>query len=157
MSAFTASTRAEAVVRAPQSEIWDALIDPDLIARFTPFVRRITVDGEHWVWELTGLEVAGIGVSRVFTEQLTLIEPERIEFHHDPPPGTKEKAGVEGWYALSPVGSDTRLLTSLEITVDLPVPKAAGGAVRAAMERVMRTMGDRFSANLLEHLGTTTA
>ena len=159
MTVFKATTHAEAVVLAPQQDIWDVLVDPDLVAKFTPFVTRITAEGDHWRWQMGGLEVLGKSLSPAFTERMVLTEPTRIEFHHDPPAGTKEKSSVEGWYDLSTVpeedGGGTALVTDLTISLDLPLPKAAGGAVKKAMSRVIDTMGDKFSATLLEHLGTT--
>lgn len=155
MTSFSAQTHAEAVVLAPQDEIWAALVDPDLVAAFTPFLERITADGEHWRWELTGLNVLGLKVARAFTERMVFDEPHRIEFHHDPPEGTTEQAGVEGWYALRPVDGGTELITDLTITVDLPLPKASGRAVRATMGKVVDRMGDTFAERLLAHLGTT--
>jgi carbon monoxide dehydrogenase subunit G len=157
MNSFSAKTHAEAVVLAPQEEIWAALVDPVLMARLTPFLRRITAAGDHWVWEMTGLNVLGLKVAPTFTERMVFTEPDRIEFHHDPPAGETEKAGVEGWYSLAPTGASTgpatRLVTDLEITVDLPLPKASAPAVRATMRKVIDTMGDRFSQRLLDHLG----
>lgn len=162
MTVFHATTHAEAVVLAPQQEIWDVLVDPDLVARFTPFVKRIVADGQHWRWEMGGLEVLGKSVAPAFTEQMVLKEPDRIEFHHDPPQGAKEKSWVEGWYDLAPAhdvedeeGEATALVTDLTISLDLPLPGVARSAVRATMSKVIDTMGERFSANLLEHLGTT--
>jgi carbon monoxide dehydrogenase subunit G len=153
MSSFSAKTRAESVVLAPQQDIWDVLVDPVLMARFTPFLRSITADGDHWLWEMSGLNVLGLKVAPAFTELMVLTEPDRIEFHHDPPAGRTEKAGVEGWYALAPTDDGTELVTELTITLDLPLPKASGRAVRATMRKVIDTMGDRFSHRLLEHLG----
>jgi carbon monoxide dehydrogenase subunit G len=145
------------VVLAPQQDIWDALVDPDLMARFTPFLEQITADGDHWRWELTGLSVLGAKVAPAFTERMVFKEPDRIEFSHDPPEGTTEQAGVAGWYALAPVpdedGPATELVTDLEITVELPLPRAAGRAVRATMKKVIDRMGDQFSERLLDHLG----
>ncbi|MCD4532989.1 hypothetical protein LRP67_02695 [Nocardioides sp. cx-169] len=152
MAVFSATTTAEAVVPHQRSSIWDALIDPALVGRMTPFVKRIEDRGEHWVWSMVGLEVLGAGFSPTFTERMTLKEQERIEFHHDPAAGAKERAGVTGWYDLREVDGGTRLETSMEICVSLPLPRAAGPAVRTAMKGVMATMGDRFSKNLLEHL-----
>lgn len=153
MARFSADTRAQAVVAAPRSEIWAALTDPSLVAEMTPFVRRITADGDHWRWEMSGLSVLGVGVSPAFTEKMTYDEPERIEFRHDPPPGATERSAVEGWYELEEVEGGTRLTTSLEITLDLPLPKVSGRAVRATMNTVIDQMGERFSRNLLAHLG----
>jgi carbon monoxide dehydrogenase subunit G len=152
MAVFSATTKAEAVVPHDRSRIWDALVDPALVGRMTPFVKRIEASGEHWVWSMTGLEVLGVGFSPTFTERMTLKDQERIEFEHDPPSGAKERAGVTGWYDLSDVDGGTRLETSLEICVSLPLPRAAGPAVRSAMKGVMATMGDRFSNHLLDHL-----
>jgi len=157
MTRFSAETRADAVVTAPRADIWAALTDPALVAELTPFVRRITADGAHWRWELSGLKVLGVGVAPTFTELMVLDEPERIEFRHDPPDGDSERSGVEGWYALSEVDEGTRLVTSLEITLDLPLPRASSRAVKAAMGRVIDQMGDRFSKNLLAHLDATEA
>jgi carbon monoxide dehydrogenase subunit G len=155
MPRFSADTRAEAVVSASRAEIWRALTDPALVADLTPFVRGITADGDHWHWQLSGLKVLGVGVAPAFTELMVLDEPERIEFRHDPPDGAPERAGVEGWYALTAVEGGTRLVTTLEITLDLPLPRASSRAVKAAMHGVIDQMGERFSRNLLAHLDAT--
>ena len=152
MTRFSADTRAEAVVGAPRAAIWAALTDPALVGDMTPFVKSIRADGDHWLWQMGGLKVLGVGVAPAFTERMAFSEPERIEFHHDPPAGAKERAGVTGWYDLREVDGGTRLETSLDICINLPLPKAAGPAVRTAMKGVMATMGDRFSKNLLDHL-----
>ena len=47
------------------------------------------------------------------------------------------------------------LATDLTITLDLPLPGSPGAAVRATMRKVIDTMGDRFTPNLLGHLGAT--
>ncbi len=157
MTRFSASTEATAVVKATRQEIWDLLVDPDAIAEMTPFVKRITADGDHWRWEMSGLEVLGKNVSPAFTEKMTFTDLERIEFRHDPPEGTTERSAVEGWYDLSDADEGTRLATSLEITLDLPLPKVSSKAVTATMSGVIEKMGDRFSKNLLDRLGTTEA
>lgn len=153
MTHFAADTRAEAVVAAPRADIWATLTDPGLVAELTPFVRRITEHGDHWRWEMGGLSVLGVGVSPAFTERMSYDEPRRIEFRHDPPDGATERSAVEGWYQLEEVDAGTRLTTSLEITLDLPLPRASRPAVKRAMAGVIGQMGDRFSQNLLDHLG----
>ena len=45
----------------------------------------------------------------------------------------------------------------MEITVDLPFPGLLRPAVTTAMKGVVALMGQRFSHNLLAHLGATTA
>ncbi|QIG45257.1 hypothetical protein G5V58_23100 [Nocardioides anomalus] len=154
MASFSAKTHAEAVITASPEEVWAVLVDPDLMARFTPFLKQITADGDHWRWEMAGIDVLGVKVAPAFTEKMVFDEPDRIDFHHDPPAGKQEKAGVEGWYSLAPADDGgTTLVTDLEITLDLPLPKAAGRAVKATMRKVIDTMGDNFSQNLLDHLG----
>ena len=153
MTRFSAETRAEAVITAGREDVWSALTDPELVGELTPFVRRITADGDHWRWEMSGLKVLGVGIAPAFTELMTYDEPTRIEFRHDPPAGATEKSAVEGWYELAEDDAGTRLVTSLEITLDLPLPQASGRAVKAAMNGVIAQMGERFSKNLLAHLG----
>jgi carbon monoxide dehydrogenase subunit G len=154
VSTFSSSTTAEAVVPVERERVWAALTDPALVARFTPFISSITVEGDdHWIWHLSGLQVLGKGFAATFTERMTLEEGKRIEFTHDPPPGAKERAGVHGWYALADHPEGVLLETSMEICVDLPLPKVSGGAIRTTMRGVINQMGDRFSKNLLAHLG----
>jgi carbon monoxide dehydrogenase subunit G len=158
VATFSSSTTAEAVVPVARERVWEVLTDPDLVARLTPFISSITTDGDdHWIWHMSGLTVLGKGFEATFTERMTLEEGKRIEFSHDPPQGQKERAGVHGWYALADApssdGDGVLLETSMEICVDLPLPRVSGGAVRTAMKGVIGQMGNRFSKNLLHHLG----
>ncbi|MCW2794055.1 MAG: Polyketide cyclase / dehydrase and lipid transport [Nocardioides sp.] len=153
MTTFRATTTAEAVVAAPRQAIWDVLVSPELVAELTPFLKGITADGDLWRWEMSGLDVLGVKVAPAFTERMVFDELERIDFRHEPPQGTTERSGVEGWYDLSDADGGTHLATSLEIRLDLPLPKMSSPAVTAAMKGVMGQMGDRFSRNLLAHLG----
>lgn len=154
MATFSSATKAEAVVPVERERVWAVLTDPDLVARLTPFISSITTDGgEHWIWHMSGLTVLGKGFEATFTERMTLDDGRRIEFDHDPPSGTKERAGVHGWYALDDHADGVLLETSMEICVDLPLPRLSGGAVRTAMRGVIAQMGNRFSKNLLNHLG----
>ena len=162
MSGFTATTTAEAIVLATREQIWEVLRDADEVARLTPFVTRIEDRGEHWIWSMTKLPVPKATLSPIFTEKMEFVELERIEFKHDAPEGSDENACVDGWYELEelePLEGEpaaTMLRTSLSITLDLPLPKALGPAVKGSMKTVINQMGDRFSAGMLETLGTTT-
>jgi carbon monoxide dehydrogenase subunit G len=149
---FTAGTEASAVITASREEVWALLEDPDAIAEMTPFVERITADGDHWTWSLSGLDVLGVSVAPTFTERMHFEEPSRIEFRHDPPEGAHERSAVEGWYDLAEHEQGTHLRTSLDITLDLPLPKLSSRAVTATMRGVVAKMGDRFSENLLQRL-----
>jgi carbon monoxide dehydrogenase subunit G len=158
MAAFKTANRSAATVTAPPDAVWDVLTDPDLVARLTPFLRTVRERGEHWVWELSRIPVLGRSFSFTFTERMVFDEPHRIEFTHDPAAGVgEESAGVEGWYRLTPSSSGTHLETSMSITVELPFPSVTRPAVTAAMKGVVAIMGQRFSHNLLEHLGARTA
>lgn len=158
MTSFSTSTRSAATVTASPQQVWDAITDPDQVARMTPFLSRVTPRGEHWVWEMTKVPVLGTSFSFTFTERMTFDEPHRMEFVHDPAAAAgPESAGVEGWYALTPHGEGTRLETSMAITVDLPFPGLTRPAVGAAMKGVVALMGQRFAQNLLHHLGARTA
>ena len=155
MTTFSASKHAVAVVEADQKEIWAALVDPALMARLTKYVKRITADGDSWRWELSGLEVLGRSIAPAFTERMVFEEPDRIEFHHEPP-GRGEPAGVNGWYQLTPLeDGSTQLETDMSICVELPLPRMSAKAVERVMRSVLDSMGDGFSRNLLTHLGTT--
>lgn len=160
MARFSTGTVSEATVSARPDEVWAALSSPELIAQFTPFLRRVTTQGpEHWVWELSRIPVLGKSFSFTFTERMTFEEPTRIEFTHDPDAGEgpdTELAGVEGWYALREVPRGTHLRTSMDISVELPFPGVTKPAVTAAMKGVVALMGQRFSHNLLHHLGAHT-
>ncbi len=68
MATFRARDRSSAVLLSPRSEVWAALTDADLIARITPYVTSITVDGDRWVWRLATIPVLGLSVAPAFTE-----------------------------------------------------------------------------------------
>lgn len=155
MAIFRATTTATALVAASPEAIWQVLTSPELVAELTPLLDRIDAEGDRWHWQMSGLDVLGLKVAPAFTEQMTFTPYHRIEFQHAPPPGVVERSGVEGWYGLVEAPGGTQLSTSLEISLDLPLPRLAGPGVRAAMTGVVTTMGDRFSRNLLGHLGLT--
>jgi carbon monoxide dehydrogenase subunit G len=157
MATFSTSNRSGATVTAGVAEVWEALTDPTLIARLTPFLHSVRPEGEHWVWQLSKVPVLGKSFSFTFRERMDFQPTTRIDFTHDPRPGADESAGVVGWYALAEHPRGTRLETSMEITVDLPFPGLLRPAVETAMKGVIAVMGQRFSHNLLQHLRATTA
>jgi hypothetical protein len=60
---------------------------------------------------------------------------------------------VEGSYRLTEVPGGTQLAAEMTMCVELPLPRAAAPAVQAVMKATMARTRDRFSANLLRHLG----
>ncbi|MGL5819033.1 MAG: SRPBCC family protein [Phycicoccus sp.] len=153
MNRFTTSTTAEATVSASPGEVWAAVTDASLLARLTPFLSHIADHGAHWVWEMAGVPALGRTLTFTFTERMTFDAPHRIEFVHEPPDGATEHAGVAGWYLLEPRDGGTHLSTALHITAHLPAPALMRSPVQGAMHQVASFMGNRFSQNLLRHLG----
>lgn len=156
MTAFTVRSRSGATVDAKPGQVWDALTDPDLLPRLTPYLREIEVNGNRWVWHLGPVPVLGIGIAPSFTEVMSFEPRSRITFTHDIE-RPDERAGVGGTYRLMPAGTGTDLAIDLAITVDLPFPSMARPAVHTAMRGVVAAMGNRFSANLVRHLATSRA
>ncbi|MGQ0480299.1 MAG: SRPBCC family protein [Pseudonocardia sp.] len=153
MNRFSATNTSEAVVAAGRSQIWSVLTDPVLLPKLTPLLTRIDADGDLWRWHLIRLSVLGVGVGSRFTERMRFQEGRRIDYVHEPPPGSVEHTGAEGWYVLSDVDGGTHLAISLTLTVELPLSRAAKPVVTRVMEATMRRTGDRFATNLLNHLG----
>jgi uncharacterized protein YndB with AHSA1/START domain len=155
VTTFRVATTSSATIDTDRQRVWDALTDPDLLSRLTPYLRRIDARsdsrGDRWTWHLVRIPVLGSVVSPSFTEVMTFDEPSRIEFVHDPE-RADEKAGVEGRYTLKETPGGTDVSIELAITVDLPFPGLARPAVHAAMRAVVATMGARFSHNLVRHL-----
>ncbi len=152
MTWFTATRTSEAVVTAEQQQVWDVLNDPAEVARLTPLVRRIEVDGDHWRWIMEEIPGLGISLAPAFTVLIETDEPSCITFTHDPPDGTKERAAVEGSYGLSPHEQGTRLDIEITVRVDLPLSRLAKPAVKAAMNGVLASIGRGFGRNLLDRL-----
>ncbi len=155
MSQFTATTESSAVVAAERAEIWAVLTDPVLLPKLTPLLRRIDADGDLWRWHLVQLSVLGVGIKPVFTERMVFEDKRRIDYTHEPPAGATEWTGAEGQYLLSDDPGGTKLEISLTLNVELPLSRLASPAVSAVMKATMQRMGDRFSANLLRHLGVS--
>ncbi len=155
MSQFSATTESSAVVAAGRSEIWAVLTDPVLLPKLTPLLRRIDADGDLWRWHLVELSVLGVGIKPVFTERMVFEPEHRIDYTHEPPAGVTEWTGAQGRYLLSDDPDGTKLEISLTLDVELPLSRLASPAVTAVMKATMQRMGDRFSANLLRHLGVS--
>ena len=155
MTTFKVATTSSATVHADRQRVWDALTDPDLLPRLTPYLRcidaRADSRGDRWTWHLVRIPVLGSMVSPSFTEVMTFDEPSRLDFVHDPE-RVDEKAGVAGSYTLEETHGGTDVSIELAITVDLPFPGLTRPAVQAAMRAVVATMGARFSHNLVRHL-----
>lgn len=153
MATFRARDRSSAVLGSDRSEVWAALTDAALMARFTPYVTGIDVDGDRWTWRMSTIPVLGTAVAPRFTEVMELQPEERIDFRHDPA-RSDEMTAVEGTYLLTdhPDGG-TDVSIDLEIVVSLPLPGLARPAVERVMAGVVKHMGAVFSRNLLAHLG----
>ncbi len=152
MTRFTASNKSAATLKSSRKDVWDALTDPELLPKLTPYLQRIDVDGDRWTWHVTKVPVLGKNIGSVFTEVMTFDEPKRIGFEHDPQ-RTEEKTEVVGEYHLEESGSGTRVSIELGVSVELPFPKAMKRPVEGAIGAVMAGMGKRFASNLLRHLG----
>ncbi len=155
MTRFSATTTDEAVVAAERSALWAALTDPVLLPKLTPLLQRIEADGEIWRWSMTSISALGVSIRPAFTERMSFVPLRRIEYTHTPPPGVTEWSGAEGWYDLSDADGGTKLAISLTLCIDVPLPKAAGPAVRRIMKSTMDRTGDRFSKNLIAHVSAT--
>jgi carbon monoxide dehydrogenase subunit G len=149
---FRARNRSEATLESPPERVWGVLTDPDLLARLTPYLERIDVDGDRWTWTLTRIPVLHVTVVPTFTEVMTFEETSRIVFEHDPA-RPDERTGVEGSYSLTPHGAGTHVAIDLEVWTDLPLPRVSRVAVETVMHGVVAAMGHRFAHNMLRHLG----
>jgi hypothetical protein len=152
MTTFSVTVDSVADVEADRHEVWVRLADPDTLVRLTPLLTRIEAHGDSWTWHLVELKGLGTGVTPVFTEQMEFEPETSIVFTHRPAPGARERVGAQGRYDLADIPTGVHLAISLTITADLPLPKAAGPAVRSVMRRTLTMMGDKFSANLLADL-----
>lgn len=153
MATFTARDRSSAALRSPRSEVWAALTDAGLIAKITPYVTSIDVDGDRWLWRMGTIPVLGISVAPRFTEVMELVPEERIDFHHDAA-RPDEMTAVEGTYVLADrTDGGTDVSIDLEIACKLPLPGLTRPAVERVMAGVVKHMGTVFSRNLLKHLG----
>jgi carbon monoxide dehydrogenase subunit G len=153
MNRFSATNTSEAVVAADRADIWAVLTSPVLLPKLTPLLTGIDADGDTWRWHLIRLSVLGVGVGSDFTEQMTFEDGKRIDYCHKPPAGVVERTGAEGWYELKDVKGGTHLAISLTLNVELPLPRRARRVVERVMAQTMQRTGDRFSTNLLRHLG----
>jgi len=157
MTRFSARTISSSTVPVSADTIWEILTDPTALAELTPLVRSIEASGPQWLWTLNGIEALGVSIAPTFTETMRFVDGRRIVFEHDPPPGTKEQAAVDGVYDITPTPGATRESTDLEIdltlSVELPLPRLARPAVEQVIKSTMRLTGRQFASNLYERLG----
>jgi carbon monoxide dehydrogenase subunit G len=151
---FSSRNVSRADVPAPRQMIWDVLTDPDALAELTPLLDGITMDGEHWCWQLGGIRSLGVEVAPSFTERMVFEPPSRIAFHHDPPPGAAERAGAEGVYDLIERSAEaTQLSIDISLHVELPLPAMSRRAVERVMHSTMARTGEVFAQRLYRRLG----
>ena len=154
MAWFSARTISASTVPVSSDQIWEVLTDPTTLAELTPLVRSIEASGSQWLWTLNGVEALGIKIEAAFTESMHFTDRRQIVFNHDPPPGRKEHAAVDGIYDLAPAGPKaTDLRIDLTLAVDLPLPRLSRRAVERAVLSTMRVTGRQFASNLYERLG----
>ncbi len=153
MTAFRSRNHSVATVPVAPEQIWAVLIDSDLLARLTPLVDRIVPTRDRWAWTLAGISGLGLEVAPTFTERMTFVPISRIDFQHEPPPGSNERAGVNGTYQITRVGdSSSKLRIDLSLCVELPLPSFSRRAVEKIMAATMQRTGDAFARNLYRHL-----
>lgn len=158
MNRFSVTDESEDVVQAPRSDVWNVLTDPDRLAPIVPRLDRIEAEGDHWRWVLLGFNVLGLTVEPSFTERMAFTPESNIRFEHAPPPGKRENAGASGEYRLRDSDDGgTHVWIRIQLHVDLPLPRMAGGAVRAVMRREVDRMGDGFAEGLRRELARTAA
>ena len=153
MNSFSATTESTAVVAAERQKIWEVLTDPVLLPQLTPLLKSIDAAGDIWRWHMMSISALGVSISPAFTERMHFTASTEIVYEHEPPKDVVERTGADGWYRLTDVDGGTKLEISLTLHVELPLPRSAGPAVRRVMNGTMARTGDKFSANLLRHLG----
>ena len=85
---------------------------------------------------------------------MTFVPISRIDYHHEPPPGSTERAGVNGTYRITKVDDGvSKLAIDLSLCVDLPLPGFSRRGVEKIMAGTMGRTGDGFARNLYRHLG----
>ncbi|MFP5321261.1 MAG: CoxG family protein [Acidimicrobiia bacterium] len=158
MTCFRSRNLSRGDVPAPRQAIWEVLTDPAALTDLTPLLTRIDVDGDRWCWQMAGIRALGIEVAPSFTERMTFDAPERIEFRHEPPTGTTERAGADGVYELHELAPDrTHLSIDITLSVELPLPAISRRAVEKVMTSTMARTGDVFAERLARRLGVDPA
>lgn len=157
MNRFRARNRSDATLRSSPEQVWEVLIDPELLPVLTPYLKSIDVGaaqdgGVLWTWHLTRIPVMSATVMPTFTEVMTFDKPSRIGFAHDSSK-VHERTGVDGFYGVTPSGTGTHVEIDLEIWCDLPLPKISRIPVETVMSGVVAAMGRRFATNMTRHLG----
>ena len=154
MNCFETRNISRGEVPAPRDQIWEILVSPTTLAELTPLLDRITVDGDRWCWQMSGINALGVEIAPSFTEQMTFEPQETIRFAHTPPPGATEHAGANGIYTLEAVDDHTtHLEIDLTLHVYLPLPRMSRRAVERVMRSTMTRTGDVFARRLYERLG----
>ncbi|CAN5360741.1 hypothetical protein BH23ACT9_BH23ACT9_16170 [soil metagenome] len=151
MPTFSQTVLSDDRIKATPEEVWAVLVDPVMLAKLTPLVDTITVEGERWTWRLTTVNGLGLTAAPEFTTVMRLGEGRRIDFEPDPQSG--ERATAKGFLTVDVDGDETILAIDVTASVDLPLPRMMSKPVRSIMFSTMKAGGSRFARNLLRHLG----
>lgn len=158
MTCFRSRNQSRGDVPAPRQTVWEVLTDPEALTEMTPLLKGITVDGDRWCWQMAGIRALGVEVAPSFTERMRFDAPSRIEFRHEPPPGSVERAAADGVYELTELAPDrTHLSIDLTLSVELPLPAFSRRAVEKVMTSTMARTGEVFAERLARRLGVDPA
>ncbi|HEX4902538.1 MAG TPA: SRPBCC family protein [Acidimicrobiales bacterium] len=158
MTCFRSRNQSQGTVPAPREALWEVLTDPAALTDLTPLLSGISVDGDRWCWQMAGIRALGIEVAPSFTERMRFEAPSLIEYRHEPPAGTVERAGADGTYQLTELGPErTHLSIDLTLSVELPLPGISRRAVEKVMTSTMARTGEVFAERLARRLGVDPA
>ncbi len=151
---FEARNISAAEVPAPIEAIWEVLRSPETLAELTPLLDDIAVSGDHWCWQMGGFSALGVEIAPSFTERMDFVDLESIRFSHEPPAGSDERAGADGFYELTRLQRDrTKLDIDITLHVGLPLPRVSRRAVERIMSSTMIRTGNVFATRLYDRLG----
>lgn len=153
MTAFRSGYHSVAFVPTDAERIWTVLAKAELVAELFPLVARIEPRGDVWRWTLAGVSRRGVQIAPSFTERMTFVPISRVEFRHEPPPGSKERIGLVGVHQITKVDDATsKLRIDLELRLQLPLPEFGRRVVERVMAAGLRRAGTTFSRNLYAYL-----
>jgi len=132
--------------------VWEALVDPQVLADLSPLVDHIGPRGDLWRWRLVGIPRFGIRLLPSFTERMTFTPISRIECRHEPQPGVVERAGIDGLYLVTKVDGGSKLVVDLTLCLEVPLPAFGRPLVEGVLRRTMARARARFVKNLCHHL-----
>lgn len=147
MATATARVTRTRIIAAPRAEVWACMADLDLLGGLIDALEEVRpLDGGGHQFLLTPIHALGQRFRPGAQLQVEFMAPERVTF--TPVAESASSASADGSIALTPSDDATHVQMSIDVRLELSLPRLFSGPASAVLAHELRVAFDGFLVNL---------